>query len=496
MNILVATGYLSEQTVKNAVKSKADVLVLNTDIAAFITPNKLLQAMKKEQMESRYDIVFVPGIVSGDFTKIEKEMDCRVYLGPKHAYDLDFIIPFAENFEFSSVKPACELLSDVRRKKAMELIKGIEEVSSPVFNIGCLKIGGNSRMKVMGEIVNATGMDKFALVNKINTFIDKGADIIDLGVSLDASPGEVTEAVKIAQDFSSVPVSIDTLDPELISNALHSGVDIVLSLDSSNIDEVGCEVAENGTAAVVIPDVGISDDKKYESLVENIKSAQDSGITRIIADPVLDSIGYGIDESIIRYKKVREKFPDLPLFFGAGNVTELIDADSVGVNAALTGIANDLGASILFTPELSDKTQESINELRTSSCMMLLASERKTPPKDLGLDLLILKEKRRRPDASIPYNIIQTKESESWQLDPAGCFRIKIATNLNDSERCIVAEHEQTCIVGKTAREILDTILDMELVSTLEHAGYLGRELKKAELALEFNRSYAQDDEF
>lgn len=495
MNILVATGYLAEQTVKNAVKSKADVLVLDTDIAAFITPNKLLQAMKKEQISGIYDIVFVPGIVSGDFTQVENELSCKVYLGPKHAYDLDFVVPFAESFEFSKVKPACELLSDVRHKKAMEQIQDIEDMSIPVFNIDHLKIGGNSRMKVMGEIVNATGMDKFTLANKIRSFIHKGADIIDLGVSLDATSKEVTDAIEVARNFSSVPISIDTLDPELICSALDSGVDIVLSLESSNIEKVGSKIAKNGTAAVVIPDVGISDDIKYDSLVRNVKSAQDSGITRIIADPVLDSIGYGIDKSIIRYKNICNKFPDLPLFFGTGNVTELIDADSVGVNAALTGIANDLGVDILFTPELSDKTQESINELRTSSNMMLLASKRKTPPKDLGLDLLILKEKRRRPDASVPDNCIKAMGSESWQLDPSGCFRIKIATNLNYSERCIVAEHEQACIVGKTAGEIIDTILDMELVSTLEHAGYLGRELEKAELALKFNRSYAQDDE-
>jgi len=51
-------------------------------------------------------------------------------------------------------------------------------------------------------------------------------------------------------------------------------------------------------------------------------------------------------------------------------------------------------------------------------------------------------------------------------------------------------------ILGTTARAILDTLIDMELVSTLEHAGYLGRELKKAEIAIKYNRSYAQDDEF
>ena len=60
----------------------------------------------------------------------------------------------------------------------------------------------------------------------------------------------------------------------------------------------------------------------------------------------------------------------------------------------------------------------------------------------------------------------------------------------------IVAEHEKASVVGKNAREVMDTLLELKLVSRLDHAAYLGRELEKAELALHFNRSYAQDDVF
>jgi dihydropteroate synthase len=42
----------------------------------------------------------------------------------------------------------------------------------------------------------------------------------------------------------------------------------------------------------------------------------------------------------------------------------------------------------------------------------------------------------------------------------------------------------------------MDTLLELEILSRLDHAAYLGRELEKAELALQFNRSYAQDDVF
>jgi dihydropteroate synthase len=43
---------------------------------------------------------------------------------------------------------------------------------------------------------------------------------------------------------------------------------------------------------------------------------------------------------------------------------------------------------------------------------------------------------------------------------------------------------------------ILNAIFELELVSSTAHAGYLGRELKQAEIALKLGRSYAQDDTF
>jgi Dihydropteroate synthase and related enzymes len=107
-------------------------------------------------------------------------------------------------------------------------------------------------------------------------------------------------------------------------------------------------------------------------------------------------VGEGLVASLERYKKIREKFKDIPLFFGVGNVSELIDADSVGVNAILSGLASELNADILFTPEYSQKCFGSIYELRRASEMMFLSENRGMPPKDLGIDLLLFKEKRKR----------------------------------------------------------------------------------------------------
>ena len=56
------------------------------------------------------------------------------------------------------------------------------------------------------------------------------------------------------------------------------------------------------------------------------------------------------------------------------------------------------------------------------------------------------------------------------------------------------ARHDRATVAGSSAREVLNTLIDLGLVSRLDHAGYLGRELQKAELALLLDRSYSQDE--
>ncbi|WP_292463930.1 dihydropteroate synthase-like protein [Methanolobus sp.] len=492
MKILVATGHLSEMAVRKSVGNNADITIADTKIAAFITPGKLLAAIQKDISRFDYDIIFIPGLCSGDFSKAAAQLGCRIRLGPKHAYDLNYVLPFADKIEFSDKVPACELLIDVRREMALKKARELEDGSEPSLMLGSLKLGGNSRMKVMAEVVDATGMESNALARRIRSFVAKGADIIDLGASLHATPGDVERAINVARSVTEVPVSIDTLDPDLFTQALGMGIDLILSLDSSNIGVVGSLVAKAGVPAVVIPDP----DEGLESLLRNINAARSEGIEEIIADPVLDPIGHGFTDSIVRYSEFHRRFPDIPVFFGVGNVTELLDADSAGSNATLCGIGADVGASILFTPEFSNKAQGSVSELSKASLMMLLARERASSPKDLGIDLMEIKEKRRRNDAVLPEVFVRAKSHRMWKLDPAGSIRIGIIPHEDCKGGLILAEHEKVSVAGKSAGEVMDTLIDMGLVSRLEHAGYLGRELKQAEIALKFNRSYSQDDEF
>ena len=515
MKILLATGRKAEGMVKDAVRTAnlaldCEVLTQDLDVAAFSTPKSLRKALEEYfiSKKSDYDLILVSGLCKADFRGLEKEIATPIRLGPRHAYDLGEVLKSAEEMEFSSLIPADMFFAEKRRETAKKQLHELESGVKETFSLKGVKIGGGARMKVCAELVDATLMTEEEIQRKMDFFLKSGADIIDIGVHVGAKPGEVKEAVKAALSFApepDIPLSVDTLDAELILAGIETGVDMVLSVNKENISEVGGEIAENDITAVVIPDFDASS-KKDESLVANIKMAKEHGIKRIIADPVLNAVGYGIAESLYYYYLFRLQDTRTPLFFGVGNVTELMDADSVGINATLAGIASELNADILFTPEYSDKAIGSVKELRVASEMMMLSKARKSAPKDLdlGFDLLMLKEKRRKPVLKLhDKELIVAKKDEKWRLDPKGCFRIGICEvegegeGKSKSDRKICVKHSPTGkqIVGKSATEIMDTILRLDLVSLFEHASYLSRELTKAELALRLNRNYEQDED-
>jgi dihydropteroate synthase-like protein len=507
MNILLATGRKAEGMVKDAVRTAnaaritCEVLTQDLNIAAFSTPKSLRGAIDKYRESKKLDcnLILVSGFCKADFSDLENEIATPIRLGPRHAYDIGEALQFVEETEFSSHTPADVFLTERRKENAKHQLYELESSVEETFSLKGVKVSGGARMKVCAELVDATRMQEDELRRMIEHYLESGADILDIGVHIGAKPDEVKKAVETALSFASdVPISIDTLDSDLIRAGVENGVDMVLSVNKDNISEVGDAIASNNVAAVVIPD---SDEaqKSNESLFANLKMAEEYGIKRVIADPVLNTIGYGIAESLYSYYRFRLQDKTTPLFFGVGNVTELLDADSGGINATLAGIASELSADILFTPECSAKARGSVRELRVASEMMMLAKARKSAPKDVGLDLLTLKEKRRKPVMRIHGNgLIVAKKNETWRLDPKGCFRISIGEVEEDgkSDKKICAQHSPTGkrIIGRSAQEIMDTILRLNLVSRLEHVSYLSRELTKAELALRLNRSYEQDE--
>jgi dihydropteroate synthase len=451
MKVLAVTGRMAQDLAKKS-SIGADVLVLDVDIAAFITPDMLHRAAPKG-----YDLILIPGAITANFSAVEAALGTKIRLGPKHAADIGFVLRHLEEVELSTSIPACTMLESRMKRDALAMLEKLESEAEATMTIRGVKIAGGSQ----------------------------GADMIDLGVSLDATPKQVARTVRAARKITDLPISVDTVSSELIRSGLEAGADMVLSLNGDNIPLVGVAVAAAGVPAVVIPG------PRPSSLEENILAAQALGI-KVIADPVLSPPLQGLARSIESYIDFAKINPKMPLFFGAGNVTELLDADSQGANALLAAIGGEVGASILFTPEYSDKAQGSVHELRIASEMMFLARERKTPPKDLGIDLLVLKDKRKNPTGKISENCIEAKADHKYVPDPAGYFKIEVADGK------IVAihehEHEKLEVASCSARDLLNTLIDFGLVTRLDHAGYLGYELEKAEMALRLGRSYNQDE--
>ncbi|HVP25681.1 MAG TPA: dihydropteroate synthase [Methanomicrobiales archaeon] len=470
MRLLLPTGSATEEIVLRAADGLDADVVVTGEIASFLAPEKLLALVKK----GTYDLVLVSGMCTASFEKVEQETGVPVYRGPRHAADLSLVLPLLGEIELSRTVPADEFLA---RKKAVEAVRDLvrrEEEASFDLLIRGVKIGGTSRMKVLAEIMDAHRRED--LCAEVERLFSAGADIVDLGFGFDATPSDVGRCFSALGGIES-PLAADTQDPSLIRAAL-GRADLVLSLHEGNIPAIGAEVAAAGAAAVVIPG--------ERSLGENLAAAEEAGIDTLIADPLLPPVGSGFTEALGKFCD-----PGHPVFFGAGNVVELLDADSIGANALLAGIAMEIGASIIFSSEHSDKTRGSVAEMRRATEMMVLSRGRPYP-KDLGIDLLVLKEKHRRREPALAYR----KSEEAGPMprevtfDPCGNFRIGIEGDE------IVAVHDGVAIRGKRWDDVLHTILYGGRVSRLDHAGYLGQELFKAYLAIRFGRSFEQDGEF
>lgn len=470
MRILLPTGTATEEMVRRAAAGiDADVVVIG-EIASFLTPHRLRSLLAGKH----YDMVIVSGMCTASFAGVERETGVPVYRGPRHAADLPLILSSLPSLTLSRTVPADDFLAARRSEEAMHRIDEQERDAGADFIIRGLKIGGGSRMKVLAEIMDAHRHGNIR--EAVERYFRNGADIVDLGFGFDATPDDV-QRVFAELDSIDRPLAADTQDPRLIRASL-CRADIVLSLSEENIPMVGTDVAEAGAAAVIVPGRG--------TLSKNLALAQAAGIRCLIADPLLQPAGSGFIGSLKNFKPSR-----YPLFFGAGNVAELLDADSVGMNALLAGMAMELGASVIFTSEHSDKTRGSVREMRRATEMMALARDRPYP-KDLGIDLLVLKEKRRRREPPLTYEtaVQAAAMPDEIEYDPKGNFRIGI-----EDDR-IVAVINGKAVRGRRWQDVLHTILLNGDVTLLDHAGYLGRELSKAELAIRFGRSFEQDGEF
>jgi len=532
MKILIVTGNLAYPLVKKMVENSnhdVKIHIANTQIAAFLTPKMIIKEVKthfeKELANGQIDMILSPGLMRKATDEIANELGIPTFKGPTDAADLGMVLDLIgnTNFKLSTTKTADSLIEEEKRKNALKFIEDFEannEVREKLLkkpnniSVGKLAIGSDFPMRVLAEIANAPALLKEELIKKCEYFLANGADMIDIGMVAgedfsDKIPEMIATLRPIVKEKA---LSIDTLNPKEIAVAIEHGIDMVLSIDLGNYKEILPLLKKHNIPAVALPTnfaegkVPHTVEERVDAMVKLADICSNEGV-EIIADLILDPINSkSITDSIIACNEFSKK-RDNPIFFGVGNVTELMDADSVGVNGLLAGIGMELGVSILFTPEESGKTVNSVYELAIASKMMFLAKNRNSIPKDLGINLLVFKDKKKRQDFisleidnnvdfDVPVEI--AKEEDKFVLDPAGSFKILVQHGFNPNDSKIIVTHfkktkPDLTIVGKYTKEIYDKLVREGLITRMEHAAYLGAELQKAEIAMITGKEYVQD---
>ena len=135
------------------------------------------------------------------------------------------------------------------------------------------------------------------------------------------------------------------------------------------------------------------------SLYRAAEDAQKRGLSAIL-DPVIDPIHFGFAELLSRYREVRARLPDAEMLMGTGNLTELTDADSVGVTALLLGICSELAIANVLTVHVSPHTRRTIQEHDAARRIMYAAAADHSLPRGYGRALLQVHDQKPFPYSS------------------------------------------------------------------------------------------------
>ncbi|MHA1271437.1 MAG: dihydropteroate synthase-like protein [Candidatus Helarchaeota archaeon] len=505
--ILILTGKLAENDVRNYLnkytKDEIEIKVLNCSLAAFITPNLIINELKGFNF-SDYQYIMVPGLMVGKLDDLEKKLNISIYRGPKYACDIPVVIdsqiPLSKNIS------ADKLLMDYGLNEYDKLIEKINLTKKEILKINNLKIGNGYPPRILAEIVDAPRLSIDKIIFKARYYIENGADMLDIGSIVGENNSQKLQTIieEIRSIYEDIPISIDSLNPEEIETAVNAGANLVLSLDEGNIKDL--KNLDKNVCYTIIP-TNISKgyfpkdpESRINKLKQNIELANKFGFKKILADPLLESpINPGLTNSLVIYHKFKTIFPEIPTLAGIGNVFELIDADSIGINAILAAIVVELNISVCLTTEYSKKSRNAVNELATGLRMAFIANYKNQPP--IGLPFNLLKAKSKKdllPSYKIKNEIIiKNLDQDEYIADPKGYFKIwidhlekKIMVNYNKNNQL------QYTISGNDAETIGKKIIKLDLISKLEHSLYLGRELEKAEICLYLGKTYAQDIQF
>lgn len=360
-------------------------------------------------------------------------------------------------------------LSPVRERVNVDIIRGPNDLKDlpAYFGREPNREGyGEYRVKILAEIVDAYRMPLEEILAAAEYYRNSGADIIDLGCPAHGRFHGVEKVISELKERGFM-VSLDSFDTATILDADRAGVDLLLSINSTNLElapGLHCKV-------VVIPDFG----KGLKSLESNAARLQEWGIPYIM-DPILNPINFGFTEALYRFRETRRRHPNAEMLMGLGNLTELIDADSVGINAVMAGVMTELQIDYVLTTEVISWARGAVRELDLARKLMHYANQNHMLPKNIDDGLITIKDPPYEPYEEAELRLMHRRLRDRN-------FRIFI------DARWIYVFNRDLFIRGTNPDDIF-TQLEIDDPS---HAFYLGRELERACLAVRLGKKYIQE---
>ena len=429
------TGKLAEAALRRQVEALAtqfsfeySIDVLPISVAALLNVDWVLPRLTVPQQT---ELIVLPGYCQGELDRIQATVSCDVTRGPK---DLRQLPTFFGN-------PA-----------------------EPV-------VLNDYDVQILAEIDHAPQRSLQDITHTAQALAGQGADVIDLG----CDPGhrwlQVGDAIQALKDLG-LRVSIDSMNPLEIGDAVAAGAELVLSVNQENRHAA----IDWGVEVVAIPD----QPSNWNSLQETVAFLSEQKCPFRI-DPILEPIGFGLAQSIQRYLLARQTWPAAEIMMGVGNLTELSDVDSAGVNFLLLGICQELGIRSVLTTQVINWARTSVRELDIARRILFYSVQQKIPPKRLSDQLIQLRDP-------------QLFESDPQELE-------QLAVSITDPNyRIFQCQDDLYCMgsgqlwSGKDPFAVFQQMLDNQPANLdPSHAFYLGYEMCKAELAGRLGKNYQQD---
>jgi dihydropteroate synthase-like protein len=429
-HILFLTGRLAERSLRRVLESMQPaaftytVHALGLQVAGLMTSDMIRRRLTDVMGANR---VIVPGRCRGDLDEVSAALHVPVVRGPDELKDLPRF------FGHNCAQP------DLSRHD----------------------------VRIFAEIVDAPDLGIDAILERARAYAAAGADVIDLGCLPKTAFPHLEDAVS-ALHAAGCKVSVDSMDTGELLRGGRAGADFLLSLREETL-WVADEVA---SMPVLIP----STSGNLRSLLRAIEEMEKKG-RPFLADPILDPIHFGFTESIVRYRELRRKRPDVQIMMGIGNVTELTDADTLGMQAVLMGMMSELRITNLLTTQVSEHAAGVVREADAARRMLYAAREAGSLPRDFGEALLALRS--RDP---FPYSREEIAATAEEIKDPS--FRIQLSPE---------GIHVYNRDGLRSSSDPFELFPQLGLDGDASHAFYMGVELARAEIAWQLGKRYAQD---